>query len=356
MAITVEGFGKDKNGQEIKLYTITNESGASIQVSDMGAVWVSAKFPDRKGKLCDIILGFADGEEYEQHNYVGMGAIIGRNCNRISNHSFTLNGKKYELCDNCKGSNLHSGPNYYGSRIWDAEVVDTELGEGIEFSLFSPHMDQGFPGNLKITVTYILTDDNSVMIEYTGVCDEDTIVNMTNHAYFNLAGHKAGKIYDHFVWIDADYYTRGDGKIVTTGEKYPVDGTPMDFRQLKKIAEGINSDFEEIKSHGGYDHNYCLKTDCTDVELVAKMVEVNSGRVMNVFTNMPGMQFYTGNFLWEGNRGKDGAKYKSGDGVAFETQFYPDSVNYPQFPSPIVRAGEEFCYNTIYQFSVMDEE
>lgn len=356
MSITVEGFGKNKDGKEIKLYTITNSNGATIQVSDIGAVWVSAKFPDKNGNMDDVILGFREGEEYELRNYVAMGAIIGRNANRISKHRFTLNGIEYDLADNCRGDNLHSGHNYYGNRIWEAEPVETELGEGVEFSLFSPHMDQGFPGNLEITVTYILTEDNSVMIEYSGVSDGDTIVNMTNHAYFNLAGHNSGKIYDHKLWIDADYYTRGDDTCVTTGEKYPVDGTPMDFRQLKRIGEGLETDFEPLKRTSGYDHNYCLKTDCGDVELVAKVVEENSGRVMDIFTNMPGMQLYTGNFLWEGNLGKDGMKYHTGDGVAFETQFYPDAINHPQFPSPVVKAGEHFCYNTIYHFTVIDEE
>ncbi len=356
MSITVEGFGTNKEGREIKLYTITNSQGASIQVSDMGAVWVSARFPDKEGHMDDVILGFESGEEYELRNYVGMGAIIGRNSNRISNHSFTLNGVKYELANNENGNNLHSGPDYYGNRIWDSEAVETELGEGVEFSLFSPHMDQGYPGNLKITVSYILTEDNSVMIEYNGVSDEDTVVNMTNHAYFNLGGHKSGKIYDHLVWIDADSYTRGADGVVTTGEKYPVEGTPMDFRQLKRIGDEIDADFEPLQRTSGYDHNFCLKTDCNEVELVAKVVEAKSGRVMDIFTNMPGMQMYTGNFLWDGNKGKEGMSYHRGDGVAFETQFYPDAVNHPQFPSPFVKAGESFCYNTIYHFTVMDEE
>lgn len=354
MSISVEFFGKNKEGKDVSIYTITNSKGSSIKVTDMGAVWVAALMPDKDGKLEDVILGFENSEEYECRNYVGMGSIIGRNSNRISNHCFTLDGKEYVLENNDRGNNLHSGNNFYACRLWDAKAVDTELGEGIEFSLFSPHMDQGFPGNLNITVTYILTEDNEVIIEYNGVSDMNTVVNMTNHAYFNLAGHKSGTIHDHMIWIDADYYTRGENGSVTTGELYPVEGTPMDFRQLKRIGDDLEGDFKPIVDVGGYDHNFCLKTSFDSTELVAKLVEPNSKRVMDVFTNMPGMQMYTGNFLWDGNKGKDGMTYHSFHGVALETQFYPDAINNPQFPSPIVKANEPFNYCTIYHFSVME--
>lgn len=348
MSITVDSFGKTKDGKEINLYTITNENGAVLKLTDMGAVWVSIIVPDQNGNMDDVVLGLDSGEEYEQKNYVVMGAVIGRNANRIEGHKFTLNGREYILEDNNRGSNLHSGNNYYFTRLWDAEPVVTDIGEGVEFSLFSPHMDQGYPGNLTVTVSYILTEDNSVIIEYSGISDEDTVVNMTNHAYFNLGGHKSGNIEDHLVWIDADNFTYG------TDEVYPVLGTPLDFRQLKRIGDEINADSEFISKGGGYDHNFCLKTNGTDVELVAKLVDEKSGRVMDVFTNMPGMQLYSGNFIWDGNKGKDGATYHPREGVAFETQFYPDSVNRPQFPSPIVKGGEPFYYSTVYRFSVIE--
>lgn len=354
MPITVEPFGRSSDGKDINLYTITNSNGVVLKLTDMGAAWVGLIVPDRAGNMDDVVLGFASGEEYELRNWAGMGAIIGRNANRICKHRFTLNNVEYNLEDNGRGDNLHSGPNFYFSRIWEAEPVETELGEGIEFSLFSPHMDQGFPGNLNITVTYILTEDNAVIIEYNGVSDEDTVVNMTSHAYFNLAGHKSGSVMDEMLWIDADYYTHGADGVVTTGELCPVEGTPMDFRQLKRIGEEIEADFEPLRRCQGYDHNYCLKTDGKEVELVAKLVDDKNGRVMDMFTNLPGMQFYTGNYLWEGNKGKDGMSYKMGYGVALEAQFYPDSVNQPQFPSPFVKAGEHFFYSTIYQFSVME--
>ena len=285
MSITIESFGRASNGKDISLYTITNNNGAVLKVSDMGAVWVSMIVPDKDGNMGDVVLGYESGMEYEKNRWSGMGAIIGRN------------------------ANLHSGPDLYISRLWKAEPVTTELGEGVEFSLFSPHMDQGFPGNLNITVSYILTEDNSVIIEYSGMSDMDTIVNLTNHAYFNLAGHGNGTIEDELLWIDADYYTRSENGKVTTGELYSVEGTPMDFRQLKRIRDGLESGFETIKKAEGYDHNYCLKTDCTDAELVAKLVDEKSGRVMDVFTNLPGMQLYTGNYLWSEGKVKDGKKY-----------------------------------------------
>lgn len=354
MAIAVEPFGKNSDGKDINLYTITNRNGVVLKLTDMGASWVSLIVPDKSGKMEDVVLGYESGEEYEINNIAGMGAIIGRNANRICRHRFSLNDVEYNLEDNGRGDNLHSGPDFYFTRLWEAEPVETELGDGIEFSLFSPHMDQGFPGNLNITVSYILTEDNSVIIEYSGVSDEDTVVNMTSHAYFNLAGHKSGSINDELVWIDADYFTHGTDGMVTTGELCPVEGTPMDFRQLKRIGEEIEADYEPLRRCEGYDHNYCLKTDGSEVTLVAKLVDDKNGRVMDVFTNLPGMQFYTGNYLWGGNKGKDGMSYHKGYGVAFEAQFYPDSVNQPQFPSPIVKAGEAFLYSTIYQFSVME--
>ena len=356
MSISVSSFGNTKDGKEISLYTITNENGAVLKLSDMGAVWVSIIVPDKDGKMDDVILGLESGEEYEQRNYVAMGAIVGRNANRIDKYRFTLNGKEYILENNNRGCNLHSGNNFYFIRLWNAEPVVTELGEGVEFTLVSPDMDQGYPGNLTVTVSYILTEDNSVIIEYSGVSDKDTVVNMTNHAYFNLGGHKSGRIEDHLVWIDADSYTHGAEGVVSTGEICPVEGTPMDFRQLKRIGDEIESDFEPLKRCGGYDHNFCLKTNGTDVDLVAKVVDEKTGRVMDIFTNMPGMQMYTGNFIWDGNKGKEGTSYHPREGVAFETQFYPDAVNQPKFPSPVVKGGEPFYYSTVYRFSVLDQE
>ena len=355
MAITIESFGRAANGTEINLYSITNQNGAVLKVSDMGAVWVSMIVPDKDGNMTDVVLGYESGMDYEKNKWSGMGAIIGRNANRIGGYRFTLNGKEYILANNARGDNLHSGPDLYISRLWKAEPVTTELGEGIEFSLFSPHMDQGFPGNLNLTVSYILTEDNSVIIEYSGMSDMDTIVNLTNHAYFNLAGQGNGTIEDELLWIDADYYTRSENGKVTTGELYTVEGTPMDFRQLKRIRDGLESGFETIKKAEGYDHNYCLKTDCTDAELVAKLVDEKSGIVMDVFTNLPGMQLYTGNYLWPEGKAKYGKKYTKKSGIALETQFYPDAINHPNFPSPIVKANETFSYSTIYAFSVLED-
>ncbi len=354
MAITSEKFGTTRDGRQITLFTITNSNGSILKVTDMGAIWVSMVVRDRNGKMDDVILGLGSGEDYEKGNPAALGAVVGRNANRICNACFTLNGVEYKLAKNDGENNLHSGPDSYYQRLWDAELISDEEGQGVEFTLESPDGDQGMPGNLTVSVSYVLTEDDSVVIEYNGISDADTVVNMTNHAYFNLGGHSSGCIEDEKVWIDADSFTFGTDSVVTTGEVRSVEGTPFDFRQLKKIGDDINAQYEPLNRCGGYDHNFCLNTNGEDVSLVAKVVDEKTGRVMDIFTDMPGMQMYTGNFLYD-PRGKDGAEYKARDGVAFETQFYPDAVNQPQFPSPVVKAGEEFNYCTVYHFDTLEE-
>ncbi|MGN0369719.1 MAG: aldose epimerase family protein [Butyrivibrio sp.] len=354
MSIKVEPYGTTKDGKEIKLYTITNRNNTVLKLTDMGAIWVSMIVADKDGNMDDVVLGLDSGDHYETESYDAFGATVGRNANRICKHRFVLNGIEYNLADNDSGHNLHSGPDSYYTRLWKGEIIDDEEGQGVEFSLFSPDGDQGMPGNLNISVSYVLTEDDSVVIEYNGVSDADTIVNMTNHSYFNLGGHKSGSIEDELVWIDAEGFTFGADGVVTTGEIRDVSGTPLDFRQLKRIGDEIDAEYEPLNRCGGYDHNFCLKTNGESVELVAKVVCEKTGRVMDIFTDLPGLQMYTGNFINEKNPGKDGAVYHPRCGVAFETQFYPDAINQPQFPSPVVKAGEQFNYCTVYHFSVME--
>lgn len=355
MSIEVEGFGKSKEGKEIKLYTITNSNKTVLKLTDMGACWVSMFVKDKNGNFDDVVLGLCSGEEYETGSYDAFGATVGRSANRINKFRFTLNGKEYILADNDMGKNLHSGPDMYYFRHWDSQAVDTELGEGVEFSLFSPDGDQGMPGNLNVTVTYILTEDDSVIIEYRGVSDADTIVNMTNHSYFNLGGHKSGNVHDEKVWIDADYFTFGNEEnVVSDGNLYSVEGTPVDFRQLKRIGEDIDKDNPLTVIKGGYDHNFVLKNN-GQCELVAKVVDEKTGRVMDIFTDLPGLQMYAGNYINTKNKGKEGAIYHPRDGVAFETQYFPDAINHENFPSPVVKAGEEFVTQTIYHFGLLEE-
>lgn len=346
--IKSEPFGKTADGRKITLFTVTNRNRTELKVTDMGAVWVGMLVKDRNGDMRDVILGLESGEEYELRSGDALGAIVGRNCNRISGHRFVLDGKEYVLADNDCGNNLHSGPDMYFTRLWDAETVSDERGEGISFSLVSPDGDQGMPGNLNITVTYILTEDDSVEIEYRAVSDADTVVNMTNHAYFNLGGHDSGDIFDEKIMVEADGFTCGMNGTVTDGKIYPVCGTPLDFRKLKRVGDGIDSDFMNMKDKRGYDHNFCLNNSSGETEFAAKVVNERTGIAMDIFTDMPGLQIYTGNYINEKNKGKDGASYRPHCGTAYETQFYPDAVNHPEFPSPVLSAGEEYLKHTVY--------
>lgn len=354
MSVEVSNFGRTKDGREIKLYTITNPGNTVLKLTDMGAVWVSMFVRDTDGRMDDVVLGLASGEEYELRSFDAFGATVGRNANRIFRHKFVLNGKEYDLADNDSGNNLHSGPDTYYTRLWESRTVRRPEGEGVEFSLFSPDKDQGMPGNLRISVTYILTEDDSVIIEYRAVSDADTLFNMTNHSYFNLGGHNSGAVDGHEVQINADKFTFGTDGRIADDELYSVEGTLLDFRQPKKIGDGMYSDDEFIKVKGGYDHNFCL-ADSGRLMPAARIVEPESGRVMEISTDMPGLQMYTGNYISTKNKGKDGATYYPYWGVAFETQHYPDAVNHPSFPSPVIRAGEEILSRTVYHFDVLKE-
>lgn len=356
MSVVKSNFGKTKDGKTATLYTIENKNGMRVSFCDYGAAVVSIVVPDRNGKMEDIALGYDSVTGYEE-NGSGFGSFIGRHANRIGGAKFTINGTDYDLAKNDNAvNNLHSGPVSYNKYFYDVEVMTDEDSTSIEFSRLSPDGEQGFPGNLDVSVTYTLTDDNDLAIEYFAVSDKDTVINLTNHSYFNLAGQAAGSIEDHEVWIKSNEFTPTDDKLIPTGEFMDVTGTPMDFRTAKKIGRDINADFAPIKLAGGYDHNYVLDLDIEEdeMELVASLYEEKSGRFMEVYTDCPGMQFYTGNFI-DGEsdpaKGKGGIVYKKRDGVCFETQFYPNACNIPQFPSSIFEAGEPFDFCTVYSFS-----
>lgn len=354
MSVETANFGKTKDGREIKLYTVTNSHNTVLKLTDMGAVWVSMIVRDKNGAYDDVVLGLESGEEYETRSFDAFGATVGRNANRIYGHKFVLNGKEYNLADNDSGKNLHSGPDTYYTRLWEGRCFCGEEGEGVEFSLFSPDGDQGMPGNLKLSVVYTLTEDDSVIIDYKAVCDADTVFNMTNHSYFNLGGHKSGAVDGHEVQINANRFTFGTEGRVADDMLYGVEGTPLDFRQRKRLEAGMYSEEELIKVKGGYDHNFCLENG-GKLSLAARVAEPVSGRVMEISTDMPGLQMYTGNYISTRNKGKDGAVYRPYSGVAFETQYYPDAVNHPSFPSPIIRAGQETERRTVYHFDVLKE-
>ncbi len=352
MGVRIEEFGTTKDGFQAKLYILENENGTIVKVSDFGAVIVSVIVKDRDGKAADIALGYPDVTGYET-NGPGFGACIGRCANRIGNAAFTLNDITYSLEKNDGKNNLHSGKNGYQKRPWEAEELDSPLGAAVSFSLHSPDGDQGFPGNLDVTVTYTLTDEDSLILSYKAVSDADTIVNLTNHSYFNLAGHGSGDVLKQKVWMDADFYTEADEESIPTGQILPVAGTPMDFNTPKAIGEDIDSDYKAVVLGRGFDHNWILKTE-DEVKLVARMEDEGSGRGLEVYTDLPGMQFYTGNFLRGTETGKEGVIYQRRAGACFETQYFPDSVHHDNFPSPVLPAYKEYSSQTIFRFYVVE--
>ncbi|MBQ2986797.1 MAG: galactose mutarotase [Tyzzerella sp.] len=326
------------------MYTFENKNGMVMEVTDFGAVLYSLMVPDKDGNLVDVNLGYATPEAYGKQTS-GFGATIGRNGNRIGGAKFTLNGKVYELTPNNNGNNLHSGLDFYQHRMWNVKET-TE--NSITLSLHSPDGDQGFPGNFDVDVTYTLTDDNELKIDYNGVTDADTVINMTNHSYFNLNGHASGNILEHELWVDADAFTATDDKLIPTGEIRLVEGSPMDFRVKKLVGRDIDADYDALNYAGGYDHNWCLNNNGE----FKKVIEISSdlsGITMEVYTDLPGVQIYAGNFLVS-EPGKSGATYKKRQGICFETQHYPDAINHENFPSPIVKKGEVYKTTTVYKF------
>ena len=348
MAWKKEAFGTLENGAAVSKYTLTNENGVSAAFTDLGGTWLEMKVPDRNGKLADVLLGYDSVEDILTKSG-HLGEIVGRNANRIGGAAFTLNGITYALVINSGSkNNLHSGPDFYRSRLWDADVEETGLGTRITFSLFSPDGDQNYPGNANIAVSYTLTPDNSLRLDYLMVSDADTIANFTNHAYFNLAGHDAGSVLTQKVWIDADTYTIPDAESIPTGVLEPVKGTPMDFTELKTIGDEIDADYEPLKNAGGYDHNWVLNNK-GEFAKVAEMSSEESGITMEVYTDLPGMQLYTGNFIVDA-KGKGGAHYHKRQAACFETQFFPDAIHKENFAGPVCKKGETYETTTMYKF------
>lgn len=351
MSITVSTFGTMKDGQEAKLYVLKNAEGMTAAVSDLGAVLVSLFVKDRDGGFRDVVLGFDDVESYEEKNGTFYGSTIGRCGNRIGKAACRIGGKTYTFDKNDGNNNLHGGFCGYQTRLWTVKEQQDSDTPAITFFLHSPHLDQGFPGNADICVTYALTADNSLEISYDMVSDADTIFNMTNHSYFNLNGHDSGTILDQEVKINADAFTWADEESIPTGELTPVEGTPMDFREFHAIGERIDDGYMALKFGSGYDHNYCVN-DTGAEKTIAFMRSRDSGIVMEVRSDLPGMQLYTGNFIEGKQAGKGGYVYPRRSGSCFETQYYPDAPNHPEFAQPIFGAGERCRTKTTYHFSV----
>ena len=351
MAIEKNSFGKMPDGTEVYKYTLTNKNGVSASFITLGGVWVSMVVPDKDGSMADVVLGYDDLDSYRR-NPAHFGAPIGRNANRIGGAVITIDGKDYKLEANNGPNNLHSGPDLYHDRVWDCAASETEAGSRLDFYLESPDGDQGYPGNARITVSYTLTDEDSLVLDYHMVCDKDTVANFTNHSYFNLAGHDSGDVMKQEVWLNASRYTPADEVSIPTGEIAPVAGTPMDFTEMKAIGRDIGADFEALVFGKGYDHNLVLDKEEGELALAAKAMDPASGRVLECYTDLPGIQFYTANFLQDEMPGKGNARYDYRHAFCFETQYFPDAVHKPQFPSPLLKAGDEYRTRTVYQFLV----
>ena len=340
MSIVKESFGHTNDGQSVEAFVFTNTSGMKAKVINYGATIVSVDVPDRAGKLADVVLGFDDMAGYQSDENAYFGACCGRCANRISGGKFTLDGIEYSLATNNGPNALHGGLVGFDKKIWNAEII----GDAVKMSLVSPDGEEGYPGTLKVEVTYRLSDDNELRIDYAAETDQKTVLNLTNHSYFNLAG--GGSHYNHLMQINADRYNVVDTTAIPTGELREVAGTEMDFRTPKSIGERIDETYE------GYDHNYCINHAAEgDLTFAAKVVEPTSGRTLECLTTEPGVHFYAGNFLG-GVKGKGGAVYNHREGFCLETEHYPDSPNHPEFPSTELSPGETYTQTCIYKFGV----
>lgn len=345
MGVAKEKFGVTRDGREVYAYTLTNANGVQARVINYGAVLVNLFVPDKDGNVEDVVLGFDSLEGYFGNGSF-LGATIGPNANRIGGACFEIGGKTYHIDDNDGGNNLHSHKEEgYHKRVWDAEAGT----DSVTFTLEGKDGEMGFPGNKKVILTYSLSEENALKLQYHVSSDADTIINLTNHTYFNLAGHKAGKIEDHLLRLNASCYTPTVPGSIPTGEIAPVAGTPMDFTTAKPIGQDINADFEQLKMAQGFDHNFVIDGADGTVREIAEASDPKSGRRMRVFTDLPGVQFYAGNCISE-ETGKEGAIYGPRMGFCLETQYYPDNIHHPEFPSAVFGREKDYDSVTIYQF------
>ena len=340
--VIVEEFGRTPEGEIVRLFTCTNRTGSVLKMIDYGATVVAVEVPDREGRKANVNLGFPTLEGYlGPHPY--FGATVGRYANRIAGAKFTLDGVTYQLAANDGNNHLHGGIRSFSRVIWEAEPAETPEGVGVRFHRLSPDGEEGYPGNLDVTVLYLLTHDDELLIEYRATTDKPTVVNLTNHCYWNLAGAGVGDILEHVLMLEADYYLPVGPGLIPTGELAAVEGTPFDFRE----PTGIGARIDQVP--GGYDHCFVLRSQSGEPALAARVKDPSSGRTMEIRTTQPGIQLYTANFL-------DGGPTVGGFGkhAAFclETQHYPDSPNRPEFPSTVLRPGEEYHQVTVHRFGV----
>ena len=343
-------FEKEIDGKQTGLYVLTNDIGSEITVTNYGAKIVSLMVPDKNGNLVDVVLGHSSIDEYLNSEEPYFGAVCGRTGNRIANGKFTLGGKEYTLAINNGPNNLHGGLKGFNAVVWDVKNISKN---SIELFYLSPDGEEGYPGNLSVTITYTLTDDNALDIVYKATTDKVTILNLTNHSYFNLSGEGDQYIGDHILTLNADSYLPTDNTAIPYGAAETVKGTPMDFTTSHAIGERINDDFEQLHFGKGYDHTFVLnKQSESEYSYVGVCESPKTGIKMEMYTTEPGVQMYTGNWMTGGFEAKKGHRYPERSAVCFETQHYPDSINKPDYPSVVLKPGEIFHSRTTYQFSI----
>ena len=347
--VTKADFGKTKDGKAVDVYTLTNGRGSEAKIITYGGAVISLKIPDRQGKVDDIVLGFDSIADYEKHTAF-FGALIGRYGNRIAKGKFTLDGREYKLATNNGENHLHGGVRGFDRVVWTAKPSADKKGASLELTYLSVDGEEGYPGNLHVKVIYTLTESSELKIVYSATTDKPTVINLTHHSYFNLAG--GGDVLNHQLLLFADRYTPTDSGSIPTGVLAEVKGTPFDFTKAKAIGARIGQDDEQLKFGHGYDHNWVLTRKGNGVELAAVVYEPTSGREMEVYTTEPGVQFYSGNFLDGSIPGKGGKSYPFRSGFCLETQHFPDSPNRANFPSTVLRPGQTYSQTTIYAFLV----
>lgn len=341
-----QGFGQTPDGNAVEAYTAYNSQGASAKFISYGATLAELHVRDSKGKFGDVVLGFDDLPGYLS-NHPFFGATIGRYGNRIAKGAFTLDGQTYHLPINNAPNSLHGGDQGFNRRVWKGEALQRKDGAGVRFTYLSKDGEEGYPGNVTVSVTYVLTDKNELKIEYAAETDKDTVVNLTNHSYFNLSGTDSGDILNYVLYLNADKYTPVDATLIPTGEIASVAGTPLDFRKPAAIGARIG----QLKEIGGYDHNFVLNGQSGALRIAARVTDPDSGREMEVWTTEPGIQFYSAIHLNGNIKGKGGVAYQKYGAICLETQHYPDSPNHPNFPSTELKPGQHFHSETIYKFS-----
>ena len=349
--ITKESFGKTGNGENVDLYTLTNNLGMQAKIMNYGGIVVSLKVPDRNGKMDDVVLGFNDLDSYlKGHPY--FGAIVGRYGNRIAKGRFTLNGFEYKLAVNNGENHLHGGIKGFDKVVWTAKEMRTKMGPALSLTYISKDGEEGYPGTLTATVVYTLTNNNELKLDYTVTTDKDTVSNLTHHSYFNLAGEGNGDILSHILTLNGSRFTPTDAGSIPTGELKAVAGTPFDFLKPTVIGKRINDQDQQLQYGSGYDHNFVVNGKFGSLRSAATVYEPTSGRVLEVWTTEPGVQFYTGNFLDGTLTGKSGKVYQKRFGFCLETQHYPDSPNHPAFPTTTLKKGATYRSTTVYRFKV----